>query len=271
MPGWVPRGVDPSAREVLFDGVPQHLRGSLYAWMKPLLCRRSTSSMYWFYKEDVLREFDLVARGPQALYAVTGSTWPGGLVHIRDEQLLDLADWLAHRAANTDVRELERILASASSAWKVDIRNGNTGLVRRVPLSVDTAAHTAMRLGSAGELLGEAWAACFGRTENPEEAYEKAIKAVEEAAAPVVSPKNPRATLGTMVRDMKNQGDWKIDLPGVQQDVAVSMMEALWTGQESRHGGNDYRVPTQSEAEVAVLLAVPLVQWFGTGAVTREP
>jgi hypothetical protein len=45
------------------------------------------------------------------------------------------------------------------------------------------------------------------------------------------------------------------------------MAEALWVGQESRHGGNGYRKPTRAEAEAAVMLAVPLVQWFTSGAV----
>lgn len=197
--------------------------------------------------------------------------WPSFLRNIPDEELLDVIDWLIYRQPDVlQHAELDRLLIQGSSIWKVGERNGNRGLMRRVPEAVQSAAESASLRGSAGALLSAAWSACFGRGPDTEEAYEKAIKAVEEAAAPVVSPKNARATLGTMIRDMKAQGDWKLDLPGAAQDVPVSMMEALWTGQESRHGGNGYRIPTQSEAEAGVLLAVPLVQWFTSGAVSRR-
>ncbi|WIB13308.1 hypothetical protein [Curtobacterium sp. MCPF17_052] len=105
---------------------------------------------------------------------------------------------------------------------------------------------------------------------DPEEAYEKAVKAVEEVAAPVVSPKNSLTTLGTIIRDMKAQQDWAIDLPGRATDVPIPLAEALWSGQESRHGGNGYRRPTQGEAETAVILSVTLVQLFSSGSVRRH-
>ena len=133
------------------------------------------------------------------------------------------------------------------------------------------AADAVMTTPGAGVLLSEAWHAAFGRSPDFEEAYEKAIKAVEEAGSAKVSPKNGRASLGTMVRDMKAQGDWKLDLPTPDADAPVKMAEALWVGQESRHGGNGYRKPTPAEAEAAVMLAVPLVQWFVSGALARRP
>lgn len=124
--------------------------------------------------------------------------------------------------------------------------------------------------GEAGDLLAEAWNAAFSISPDEEEAYEKAIKAVEEAGAHLVSPKNDRATLGTMVRDMKSQGDWSIGIQTPSPGVPTVMAEALWVGQESRHGGNGYRKPTRDEAESAVLIAVALVQWFTSGNLKRR-
>lgn len=266
---WVPRGVDLASREVLIDGVPAHLKPALLEWIKSRVTVYYPMTGSRIFNADVLRAYDVVAR-PAELYANRGRDWPGFIVRLSDDEMLDLVDWLAHDDPDS-WSELTTLLEGSSSAWALGRRNGNVGLVRRVTQSVQTAADNAMSQGSAGALLGEAWSACFGRGPNPEEAYEKAIKAVEEAAAPVVSPKNLKATLGTMIRDMKAQGDWKLDLPGTAQDVPVVLMEALWTGQESRHGGNGYRVPTQSEGEAAVLSAVPLVQWFASGAVARRP
>lgn len=144
-----------------------------------------------------------------------------------------------------------------------------------MPEGVEIAAiEIISRSGSAGSLLAEAWQACFGIDPDPEDAYEKAIKAVEEAGVHLVSPKNVKATLGTMCSDMDNQGDWRLPLGEVAKypsnDAARKMARALWSGQESRHGGNEYRKPTQEEAEAAVLLAVPLVQWFTSGVLARR-
>lgn len=152
------------------------------------------------------------------------------------------------------------------------MRNGVPGLEERVSQGVQDAADAVMSSSqSAGAILSEAWHAAFGRSPDAEEAYEKAIKAVEEAGAHIVTPNNKKATLGTMVRDMKAQKDWRLELPSPDADVPVTMAEALWIGQESRHGGNGYRKPTQAEAEAAVLLAVSLVHWFASGALARRP
>lgn len=268
---WVPRGVDPASREVLVAGVPTYLKPSLLEWIRPSVSGQNAFG-HQVMRVTVFREYDVVARPvtPYSLRA-SGQNWPGFIFELPEEELLDLVDWLVHRASIGSRDSLEILLAAASSTWTVGKRNGNWGLVHRVAEAVQAAAAEAMNRGTAGSLLAEAWGACFGRGANPEEAYEKAIKAVEEAAASVVSPNNGRATLGTMLRDMRTQGDWKLDLPGSGTDSPVSMIEALWTGQESRHGGNGYRLPTQSEAEAAVMLAVPLVQWFSSGAVARRP
>ena len=61
------------------------------------------------------------------------------------------------------------------------------------------------------------------------------------------------------------------DVEGELAEVP-GMMRALWAGQTDRHGGDSdpALVITQEVAETAVLLAVPLVQWFTSGAVARR-
>lgn len=69
---------------------------------------------------------------------------------------------------------------------------------------------------------------------------------------------------------MRDQGDWSLPLESVSAVAApLEMAKSLWEGQESRHGGNGYRKPTPAEAETAVMLAVPLVQFFTAGLVAR--
>ena len=194
---------------------------------------------------------------------------------MESDEFIDFIDFLVSVASDRHDSDkllsvLETTLSESGSEWMVGNRDDHASLEKRVPEGVVIAATQIIQSrGSAGSLLGEAWHAAFGRDPDTEEAYEKAIKAVEEAGAHVVSAKNTKTTLGTMVRDMKAQGDWKLPLGSAEADAPVRMAEALWQGQESRHGGNGYRKPTQQEAEAAVLLAVPLVQWFFSGVLSR--
>jgi hypothetical protein len=247
------------------------MKAALLEFLKPHMTRESSVTASWFFRGEVLMQYDLVARlTPPYVDRVGSSSWPGFVETLSDDELLDLADWVTYRNNRGVANNLENLLEAAGSAWTIGQRNGHAGLVRRMPESVQVAVEATLRQGSAGGILSEAWAAAYGRVPDPEEAYEKAIKAVEEVAAGIVSPNNSRATLGTIVRDMKAQKDWTIDLPGDAASVIVQMAEALWTGQESRHGGNGYRRPTQSEAETAVTLAVALLQLFVAGSVGRR-
>ncbi len=271
MNAWIPRGENRSSREVLVEGVPPHMRGAILDFLKPHFSRRGISTGKWFFDESALTFYDLEARRMPAYRSrLDGRAWPGFVAELSEEELLDMADWVVHRNNSGVASDLGYILEAAGSVWTIGKRDGNSGLVRRMPASVQAAADETIRASSAGSLYGEAWAAAFGRLPDPEEAYEKAIKSVEEAAATIVSPSNTRATLGTMLRDMKAQKDWGIDLPGAERGVVVAMVEALWTGQESRHGGNNYRRPTQSEAETAVTLALALLQLFRSGSASRR-
>ncbi|PPG81745.1 hypothetical protein C5C52_07960 [Rathayibacter sp. AY1E5] len=192
---------------------------------------------------------------------------------MEEDEVLRLVDFiLATNSRNPG--ELNALLLAAGSTWKVGERAGRAGLEHRVPAGVaDAADYIVSHSATAGALLAEAWHAVFGRVPDPEEAYEKAIKAVEEAGAAIVLPKNPKATLGTMLATMEPQG-WRLPLDEAalhpSNDSATKMAWALWSGQPSRHGGNHYRKPTQEEAEAAVLLAVPLVQWFTSGVLARR-
>jgi hypothetical protein len=263
--------VDPSTREVLVDGVPDYMKPALLEFLKPHLARNSPSTGSWFFKKEELMDYDLVARlQPSYVERLDGRTWPGFVVRLSDDELLDLADWIVHRNNGAVANKLGYLLEAAGSAWTIGGRNGRTGIVRRMSEGVQGAVEATLQEGAAGRILGEAWAAAYGRIPDPEEAYEKAIKAVEEVAAQIVSPKNTKATLGTIIRDMKAQPGWTMDLPGNQDGVIVGMAEALWTGQESRHGGNGYRRPSQSEAETAVTLAVALLQLFASGSAARR-
>lgn len=272
---WTPRRKDPEAHQTLVDGVPTYMHSPLRGWFINEFMR-TDASFQRVYDIGRMHRHDLDNRATPYVDDLRHNG-PGPLFdYLSADEKLDIIDWIVHDNAQSGHQEnngaLEIILTMGGSMWKVGMRDGEAGLEQRVPEGVQTAAEATMATtATAGSLLSEAWRAAFGVNPDREEAYEKAIKSVEEAGADKVSPKNSKTTLGTMIRDMKAQGDWKLPLGSPEADSPVRMAEALWQGQESRHGGNGYRKPTQEEAEAAVLLAVPLVQWFSSGVLARRP
>ncbi|PSM41512.1 hypothetical protein C6Y14_22025 [Streptomyces dioscori] len=139
---------------------------------------------------------------------------------------------------------------------------------------VDAAAGSAS--GSAADHLAAAWQAAYGRSPDPVRAYSEAIKAVECAAHAVIQPNRAKATLGTMLGEIKNaRHKFSAAIPSPTGDSiapAEAMMRALWEGQTSRHGAQTATVPeTLEAARAGVHLAAALVQWFVSGAVVRTP
>lgn len=188
-----------------------------------------------------------------------------------DSRGLDIADYLLSHGGHGDPETLKALLEQSKSAWTVGERLGHPGLIRRVPEGVQIAADQVMETaGDAGIKLAQAWEALYGLHPDPAKAYSLAIKSVEDAAIPVVSPRNSQATLGTVIRDIRSQGDWNLPMARTGNrapsgEVLLGMMQMLWTGQHDRHGGN-FKLPplTHGEAVVAVSLAVTLVHWFTT-------
>lgn len=260
--------------DVLEDGLPP--------WLMPTVRRlldsvHESKARYTDEMSPLIYEFDRLRRGTQPLGPEVSSLYLGSVIARRgDEQLaLEIIDYLLHKGL-LPAELIKTLFEQAGSKWTATApgrRGGKAGLVERVPDGVRESAEAAMALPSSGSLLSEAWHAAFGRNPDPEEAYEKAIKAVEAAGVSVVSPNNTKATLGTMIINMRDQKDWRLptSVPGREQghDVVLKMAEALWNRQGSRHGGNDYVKPTQEQAEAALLLAVPLVHYFERGIVVR--
>lgn len=256
------------------------MASSFYSWIEEVenwLTYSAATS-----RADLAAEFDILSQEANPLvkqmpyYSLSRALQERG----DEEFTLDFTDYLVAKLSeytHSDLpAKLNVILTMSGSEWAVGRRGEFGALEKRVPDGVRAAADRAMLTGaSAGDLFSEAWHAAFGRNPDTEEAYEKAIKAVEAASAEVVLPNNPKATLGTIASAMRDQSDWQLPLgedpKNPSSQVVVNMVRALWSGQESRHGGNGYRKPSQGEAEAAVLLAVPLVQWFGSGIIARRP
>lgn len=276
---WKPIGAATNFHDTLHPGVPVWMAQELIVWASHHTSVRM--------RNDWALMYDSASRNADPIAPTMRNGFEALIQHRDGDEVISFLDYFVHLNGlwaddigldREDVQRLDALgvlLERCGSAWRIGTRDGYWGLERRVPEGVQEAAdHVATTTGSAGALLSEAWHAAFGVTPDAEEAYEKAIKAVEESGAKVILPKNPKATLGTMIATMRPHGDWALEITDSNgnhfNDLVLRMCEALWQGQGSRHGGNGYRKPTQGEAEAAVMLAAPLVQWFHAGAVARR-
>ncbi len=119
----------------------------------------------------------------------------------------------------------------------------------------------------AGGFLADSWKAVATRNPQPSEAYDKAVKAIEAAAQPVVSPANAKTTLGTIIRDMRAKpSKWTFALGDL--DLIIDMANRVWT-EHFRHGTQQRDDHTLEEADAALHLAIPLVRYFSGGLISR--
>jgi hypothetical protein len=186
--------------------------------------------------------------------------------------------WAGKRARTTD--RLDRLLIDAGSAYAV-IWSSPPRLRRRLDPVVDELLEQTITESppTAGMRLRDARRHAYGLHPDPTAAYREAVRAVEEIACPLVLAKaaaNNSASLGTVRNHLRDAPDkWQFVLLDKDGDGSVAplvaMLDRLWTGQVSRHGGGqNSRDQTLAEAQAAVHLAATLVQFLGGGALARR-
>ncbi|CAM5615761.1 hypothetical protein SGLAM104S_02834 [Streptomyces glaucescens] len=191
-----------------FEDVPEHLLAPLRTWVKDSLHFDVVRP-----KEEAARAVCLRLRIPPAVDApgYRGSEYVQPLIQAAGAQLLDVVDEVLRSSIldQWQVRSLVQMLDDAGSAYRVN--EAGDGLEERVTPAVRDAvrqtiadAATGPAAGSAADHLAAAWQAAYGRGPDPARAYSEAIKAVECAAHAVIQPNNAKATLGTMLGEIKN-------------------------------------------------------------------
>lgn len=253
----------------LHEGIPEWMRMGVFRWA----CRRFHSTRDLEAAEQYFR----VGLEWSDAYRSTES----GVVQLLVRKGLDLLDYCLgiedEDYADEDyadyAAELEEILARSGSAWTVGTDHERRWcLTRRVDKTVLEAATEEMdQQGNAAESLRSAWHHVYGRNPNPSTAYHDAVRAVEAAARPLVTPTDEKATLGKMISALQDKPrKWGTVIGDV--DTVRKMMETIWKSQLDRHGTDNATKPfnvSQSEAEAAVQMAVTLVQLFRTEAIQR--
>lgn len=277
--------------DALVEGVPPWVTRGLTEWLNEyFLTWYSSERREPLPNEKALRDVEVRVRIPLDWKYGASSAHPDLLQKCvaGGEKFLSVVDFalsqIAHKGDGNDhdaAFALETLLRDAGSAWMV----GPTGrsLARRVqPVAVEAARQVMAGGSRAGHYLGEAWHYTYGRNPHPGTAYREAVRAVEAAARPVISPKNPKATLGTIINELRDARPGKFATafegngPGVNAlDAVRALMGLVWTNQLDRHGTDDDEVPlhvSPEQAEAAVHAAVALVQWFERGVVRQaEP
>jgi hypothetical protein len=289
---------DPSPR----DELPDHVMSSVQEFITPFFFGHGPNAdgglaMYGGSsgRRSFLREIERTCELSNLPWhgrdlAVANAIWEA---MVRDRALavkvIDyaLADpWMGYDAQgmSSAVSELDRALRQAGANYTVvqpDSNRSAYALEKRIssPTAATMTAATATA-GNASDHLTKARKAAFGQQPDPSKAYWEAVKAVEAAAIPVVTPKDPTATLGKILGELRNnpqkfstafsrdaslgQGTTLTPL-----QVVIALADLLWKNQTDKHGSPQPSVPiTQTQAEAGVMIAVTLVEMFRRSAIS---
>lgn len=276
---WVPYRVRTAGPEAV--AAWNVLQEEFSAQLDTMVRRWCNAAVDYLGAKSVARINNLLAADAVALNPRTSSNHPH-TVKVDAGHLLDVADALVHlldRVGN-DANVVDLIfrlndhLDEGRSVYEVrpDATGEHWSFGRRVDPTVTAQAQRVMDAGGThADYLRAAWHACYDLHPDDEAAFDKAIEAIEAAARPVISPNNTRATLGTMIRDLKQKpSKWTTTLGTVEQ--LTERLQALWSIQP-RHGTpdpNEVREVTREEAVACVHEAVTLVHAFTTGLIRLE-
>jgi hypothetical protein len=141
----------------------------------------------------------------------------------------------------------------------------------------DIVRKAASESSTAASHLKKAWQAAYGLRPNPSTAYAEATKAIEAALIPVIAPEVPRATLGNVLRELRDRGDgWELaiaDRDGRDSKVTAlhDLAQLVWHGHRDRHSGTSTTFPVSAEAaEMALHAAAMIVHWAEIGGIRRR-
>jgi len=280
----------PTPREEL----PDHVMSSVQTFMEPFFFGHGPSAEGGFYgggrsQRSFAREIERTCQLPglpwhQGDVAVANAIWAAMYqdralaVRVIDYALGD--PWMGYDAQGMGaaVPEFDNALRQAGANYIVvhpNPQRSEFALEKRVssPTAATMSAATATP-GNASEHLGKARRAAFGQEPDPSKAYWEAVKAVEAAAIPVVTPNDPTATLGKILGELRNNPQ-KFSMVFARDaslgkgtmltplEVVIALADLLWKNQTDKHGTPEPPVPiTQGQAEVAVPIAVTLVEMF---------
>ena len=268
-----------SAFDGPYEGVPPWLFQSVANWIHEVVSQQQGTP-----NREVLlaAEASLHLVPPLDWSADEFSALSSSLARVaRDgEFALDFLDFLLNNLEGRSrlAVDLHKILIRGGSAWEVQPVEPPVRfqLVRRAigPLT-EAIEDIRPKSQRAHAHLMQAWSKLMGRNPEPSTAYREAIRAVEVVAAPVVIPGDSLATLGKIIKAIRDKpGKWTVDLADATSEQVADMASMIWQAQFDRHGTHDETVPlnvTQEQADAAVHIAIGLVRLFAGDHIRRMP
>lgn len=269
----------------LIDGVPPYMMGSAIDFIKRFTTEhrgrdRHTGDVIIGVATDRIRAIERYLQvrlpdDPDDEFELQ----TGLINYVRDEtHCLDVIEAMLVTcyAPNLDqmMQVINPILVESGSKWVAIVNDGTAVLEERVDATTADAFNTAISASNdSSTFLKKAWGYAFGRNPSPSEAYNYAIKAMEAAAWPVVTPNNNSATLGHILGEMNARPEnWHTKITEQQTNLGSVMianaMQLVWEGHTDRHGTASPVDVTQDSAEQAVFTAVMVCGYFNRGYVT---
>ena len=274
---WMPLSVrrNQQSEFSLVDNVPQFMRHGIKGWIQQAINgdNRLVAQMALELRIDELSDNIDNFYADDAVIACIQRSGPWDMY---DESLaLDVIDWLLDHGCG-HAQSLEHILKSAGHVLRVS--PDGSRLVERIEPTLWDEYEQVTRLDDqASQYMQEAWALAFGRNPNVGDAWSKAIKAIETLLKPIVSPKNNKATIGSMTSELRQAPDkWKCKLPdrGYKTDGKTNVkpgievfIDALATVgyQPDRHGSDQPQDVDEATARSILFLATTVVGWLRDG------
>ena len=274
---WTPLSVrrNQQSEFSLIDNVPQFMRHGIKEWIQQAINgdNRLVTQMALELRIDELSDNIDNFYADDAVIACIQRSGPWDMY---DESLaLDVIDWLLDHGCG-HAQSLEHILKSAGHVLRVS--PDGSRLVERIEPTLWNEYEQVTQLDDqASQYMQEAWALAFGRNPNGSDAWSKAIKAIETLLKPIVSPKNNKATIGSMTSELRQApGKWECKLPdriynvngetNVKPGIEV-FIDALATigYQPDRHGSDQPQDVDEATARSVLFLATTVVGWLRDG------
>ena len=274
---WTPLSVrrNQQSEFSLVDNVPQFMRHGIKGWIQQAINgdNRLVTQMALELRIDELSDNIDNFYPDDAVIACIQRSGPWDMY---DESLaLDVMDWLLGHGCG-HAQSLEHILKSAGHVLRVS--PDGSRLVERIEPTLWNEYEQVTQLDDqASQYMQEAWALAFGRNPNGSDAWGKAIKAIETLLKPIVSPKNNKATIGSMTSELRQApGKWECKLPdriynvngetNVKPGIEV-FIDALATigYQPDRHGSDQPQDVDEATARSVLFLATTVVGWLRDG------
>lgn len=256
---WVPRSERKGGLRVRAEFPSSALREALAEWADSLEDGHVVTKL-------IALRLDVSLRGstedPRSLLARCGD----------QEQFLDAIEGYLRCAGETEAEDLRWRLDLGGSTLTVspDLRS----LTELVSPEMEKVVSAGVDSGGGSDNMADAWTAAFGREPDPSDAWDHAIKAVEEVLIHVVVPNKAKATLGDVIGALGSQSScWRSIYPQADKgnDVqgVVAMLRQIWPNPD-RHGTTTQRTPTLDEARAVVTLAAAIVQIAHTGGLVEK-